>query len=139
MTDKYEFIDVDPKTVKEFMVQEFAEDNLEKTGLKSKKYCIGVQYNNEIIGASKGKIFDAALYISEFIIKKRFRKKGAGSKLIENIETYAKKNNCTKIWVDTYGYQAPDFYQQNGFVEKGRIENYRGHHPRIFFEKELDI
>ncbi len=137
MIEKIEFFDEKPENIKEFLVKEFEEDNFEKTGLKTEKYCICVKHEGEIIGASKGGIFNKALYISEFVIKKAYRKFGLGSKLIKEIEKQARNNSCNKIWVDTYGYQAPEFYVKNGFVEKGRIENYRGEHAKIFFEKEI--
>lgn len=39
--------------------------------------------------------------------------------------------------VDTYQYQAPNFYLKNGFIEIERIENYRNEYARIFFEKKI--
>jgi ribosomal protein S18 acetylase RimI-like enzyme len=137
MTEEFEFFDEKPENIKDFLIKEFEEDNFEKTGLQTEKYCICVKRKDEIIGATKGGIFDGALYISEFAIKKSYRKSGLGSKLIERIEKYAKDKNCKKIWVDTYEYQAPEFYKKNGFLEQGRIENYRGKYAKIFFEKEI--
>mgnify|MGYP001306025051 CR=1 FL=1 len=137
MTEKFEFFDKEPAGFSEFTNQEFEEHNISKTGHKTLKYYVHVLENDEIIGTSQGGMFNSALYISDFIIKKSYRKSGVGRKLINQIEEHAKKNNCKKIWVDTYEYQAPDFYKKNGFIEKGRIENYRGKHAKIFFEKKV--
>lgn len=137
MTEKFEFFDKKPEGFSEFKTKEFNEHNETVTGQKTVKYYVQTLENGEIIGASQGGIFNAALYISDFIIRKSHRKLGLGSKLMRQIEGHARSKNCDKIWVDTYEYQAPDFYTKNGFKEKGRIENYRGGHAKIFFTKEL--
>ena len=138
MTEKFEFFDKKPERFSEFTKKEFDEHNEAVTGKKTVKYYVQVLENEEIIGASQGGIFDSALYISDFIVRKSHRKTGVGSKLMRQIERHAKEKSCNRIWVDTYGYQVPEFYAKNEFKEKGRIENYRDGYAKIFFEKELD-
>jgi hypothetical protein len=38
--------------------------------------------------------------------------------------------------VDTFSFQAPEFYRKLGFREFGRID-YPPEHQRIFFQKQL--
>jgi ribosomal protein S18 acetylase RimI-like enzyme len=132
-----EFFDKKPTELEEFLKTEFEAHNEEQTGNKTKKYYVSIKKGEEMVAASSGGMFKNALYISDFIVKKGLRRSGLGSVLIEKICNHAKNNNCKKVWVDTYGYQAPEFYSKNGFIEKGRIENYRGGYAKIFFEKEL--
>lgn len=132
-----EFFEKKPTELEKFLNTEFATHNEEQTGSRTVKYYVSVKNEGEIIAASSGGVFDNALYISDFIVKKGLRKSGLGSILIEKICHHAKNNNCKKVWVDTYGYQAAEFYSKNGFIEKGRIENYRGGYAKVFFEKEL--
>ena len=56
---------------------------------------------------------------------------------MNKIEETAKQNNCDTIHVDTYGYQAPDFYKKIGYKKIGKIDNYRSGYERVFFKKEL--
>lgn len=137
MSEEFIFFEKTPEEVNDFISKEFFDDHLEKTNTQTQKYCICAKENREIIAVSKGGIFKNSLFISEFIVKKSKRNSGIGKKLIEKTEDYAKQAGCKNIWVDTYEYQAPEFYLKNNFVEKNRIKNYRGKDARIFFEKEI--
>lgn len=137
MTIEYAFITTVPQETKDFMKHEFREDHYNKTGIETDKFALQVTKNDTIIAVAKGAIFDKDLFISEFIVAKTYRKNGIGKELIIRINEYAKQKDCKNIWVDTMEYQAPEFYLKNGFIEKGRIENYRGKHARIFFKKKF--
>ena len=57
--------------------------------------------------------------------KARRRHGGLGSALIERAEALARAKDCVGMWLDTYTYQAPDFYPRHGFEEFGRIKDFR--------------
>jgi len=137
MTFDVSLSEQNPDGLDQFMSETFYEDHLKKTGQHRKKYYICVKKQNEIIAGASGGIFGDSLFISDLIISKNYRNHGLGCEILEEIENHAKENNCKNIWVDTYEYQAPRFYLKNNFVEKGRIENYRGSYARIFFSKEI--
>jgi hypothetical protein len=42
------------------------------------------------------------------------------------------------IWLDTFDFQAPDFYRGHGFTEFGKLSDYPPGHQRYFFQKRLD-
>ena len=137
MDYKYEFFEAEPKEITAFIAKEFAKDHYEHTQLNRKLYSYSAEDNGEIIAAGRGSYFGKDCNISEIIIAEPYRNKGLGRKILNRIEDMGKKSGCTRIIVDTYDYQAPEFYSKNGFIEKGRIENYRGEHARIFFEKKI--
>lgn len=41
------------------------------------------------------------------------------------------------MWLETFDFQAPDFYRKVGFVEFGAIENHPSGSRRIFFQKRF--
>ncbi len=53
-------------------------------------------------------------------------------------ETLAREKNCVGIWLDTFDFQAPEFYRQLGFSEFGQVNDYPPGHRRFFFQKCLD-
>jgi len=66
------------------------------------------------------------------------RQAGVGTRLLQAVEEYAKGAACTKILLDTFDFQAPDFYRKHGYEEYGRLID----HPSIgqthyFFVKRL--
>ncbi len=137
MTIQYKFVDCVSQETKEFMSCEFRSDHFNKTGIETQKFILQTKQNNKIIAIVKGAIFYKSLFIKEFIVAQSHRKLCIGKELIGRVENYAKNKGCKNIWVDTYEYQAPAFYLKYEFIEKGRIENYRGKHARIFFEKKI--
>lgn len=58
--------------------------------------------------------------ISEFIVSKKFRNKGAGYKLLEFMENYFKSINCEYIQLDVFAYNdnAKKFYCKNKYEER---------------------
>ena len=49
----------------------------------------------------------------------------------------AREKECVGIWLDTFSFQAPAFYQKMGYSELGQIVDYPPGHRRHFFQKRL--
>ncbi|ARG98132.1 GNAT family N-acetyltransferase [Legionella micdadei] len=92
---------------------------------------------NKIIGGALIWQHSDALYIDVLWIESEFRKKLIGSRLIEQIIEQARIKQLSKIFVDTFDFQALDFYKRHGFHEIGRIEKYLLGHDRIYLKKEM--
>ncbi len=67
------------------------------------------------------------------------RRAGAasGGRLLAEAETLARARGLVGIWLDTHGFQAPDYYPRLGYTEFGRIEDQPPGHTRRFFQKRL--
>lgn len=65
--------------------------------------------------------------------------KGAGlaREVMALAEAEAKRRGLLGMWLDTWTFQAPDFYPKFGFVECGRITDYPPGHDRIFYVKRF--
>lgn len=75
-------------------------------------------------------------YIKLLWVDEQHRGLGYASKLVSLVEDYATKAEYNCLWVDTYAYQAPEFYQKCGFVKICEVPAYQAGHARIFFKKE---
>jgi len=67
-------------------------------------------------------------WIGWFVVNEQFRKKGIGTKLLENIETDLKAMNKKKLFVSTEDDNnvAKIFYIRNGFKTEGVLHDYYG-------------
>ncbi len=83
-------------------------------------------------------IFDSeAIYIEALWIEENLRKQGYGKKLLAAAEGEAIENGCRFSLVDTWDFQAEEFYLKNGYEKIGELENYWHGHSKLFLRKKL--
>ena len=82
---------------------------------------------NRILGGITGTIFWYHLHIDFLWVDESLRGEGYGKELLAKIEDFARENNCKLIQLDTFSFQAPNFYQKFGYEVVGIIKE----HPTI--------
>ncbi|WP_312272132.1 GNAT family N-acetyltransferase [Pseudomonas sp.] len=92
---------------------------------------------NEVIGGLYGEIYYRWLFIELLAIPEETRGQGIGSRLVDMAEDVARERSCVGIWLDTFDFQAPGFYQKHGFTEFGHLDSFPPEHTRFFFQKRL--
>ncbi|MDI3355074.1 GNAT family N-acetyltransferase [Pseudomonas sp. UYIF39] len=93
--------------------------------------------NDEILGGLYGRVFYQWLYIELLSVPEQARGQGMGTKLMQMAEDLAREKECIGIWLDTFDFQAPEFYKKLGYSELGQIADYPPGHKRFFFQKRL--
>jgi N-acetylglutamate synthase-like GNAT family acetyltransferase len=54
------------------------------------------------------------------------------------LEEQVKPHGVTHLYLDTYSFQAPDFYKKLGFVEVGRYTNFpTSDIDKVFLQKKI--
>jgi GNAT superfamily N-acetyltransferase len=91
----------------------------------------------EIIGGLYGRFFYQWLFIELLSVPEQARGQGMGSTLMQMAEDLAREKACVGIWLDTFDFQAPGFYEKLGYSELGQIVDYPPGHKRFFFQKRL--
>ena len=75
--------------------------------------------------------------IEYLFVKEELRGQGIGSKLLQQAEREAKNRNCRFAFVNTYQFQAPDFYQRHGYKEVFTLQDYPYTGQRYYYQKDL--
>lgn len=70
-------------------------------------------------------------------VREDLRGRGYGRQLIEAAEAEARARGCTHVWLDSYTFQAPTFYQRLGYEVFGRLPGYPAPHGRVFLTRTL--
>lgn len=94
--------------------------------------------NDQVLGGLSGKLLYRWMFIELLAVPEQARGQGIGSRLMAMAEEWARENNCVGIWLDTFDFQAPDFYRSLGFSEFGTIDDYPPGHRRFYLQKRLD-
>ena len=91
----------------------------------------------ELAGAVTGRVNWNWLHVSLLWVRSESRGEGLGGVLLGRIENEARAMGCARAHLDTFSYQAPDFYRDHGYREFARLTDYPPGHARIFLSKDL--
>lgn len=84
-----------------------------------------------------GETFGNWLCIHFLFVSEQLRGKGIGSKLLAAAESEARQRGCKYAFVDTFSFQAPEFYKNHGYQEVFTLEEYPYTGKRHYYTKEL--
>jgi GNAT superfamily N-acetyltransferase len=90
-----------------------------------------------VFGGMLGKAYRGCLFIDILWIEDACRGKGYGKALLDKAEQFARQASCAFIHLDTFSFQAPDFYQANGYEIFGILDGYEDGIKRYFLKKVL--
>jgi GNAT superfamily N-acetyltransferase len=77
------------------------------------------------------------LFVVWLWVAEPYRRQGAGSQLLSKAEAIARERGCLSCYLDTFSFQAPEFYKRHGYEEFGRLEGFPPGHARIWLRKAL--
>ena len=80
---------------------------------------------------------ESILYVHVLFIEESYRKKTLGSLLLKKVETEAKALGGTLVHLDTFDFQAKDFYLKHGYEVFGILEDCPKGHKRFYMRKTL--
>ena len=93
--------------------------------------------SGEIVGGVIGATYWNWLYINLMWVREDLRGQGYGQQLLTLAEDEARKRGAKHAYLDTFSFQAPEFYQKYGYQEFGRLEDFPPGHTRFFMTKAL--
>ena len=77
------------------------------------------------------------LYIDVMWVREDCRKEGYGSLLLLEVEKIAKEKGCNLIRLDTFDFQAKEFYLKHGYEVFGVLEDCPVDHKRYYLKKRI--
>ena len=93
--------------------------------------------HGEIMAGLVADTFGNWLEIEYLFVKEDLRGQGIGSQLLQRAESEAKMRNCRFAFVNTYQFQAPAFYQKQGYKEVFTLKDYPCTGQRHYYQKDL--
>ena len=92
---------------------------------------------DEILGGLLGNIWGGWLHVAILWVSEPLRGKGYGQQLLAAAERYAIERGCTRVWLTTFSFQAPDFYPKLGYETFTVLEDHPTGHRHHFLQKRL--
>ncbi len=101
---------------------------------------LGIYLRNEegmVTAGLVGNTFGLWLMVKYLWISEELREQGIGSRILLKGEETAKERGCRYVFLDTFSFQAPNFYKKYGYTEVLTLENYPVDGKRHYFTKTL--
>lgn len=93
--------------------------------------------SDRVIGGLTGTIRWRWLYVEKLWLPDELRGRGLGRKLMTDTEDFARSRGCAGIHLDTFEYQALDFYKSLGYEQFGVNEGYPPGYRQYHLRKQL--
>ena len=105
---------------------------------KFQRLCFVLQAPDQtIVGGVLGELYWGWLHIDLLWVKDELRGRGYGHRLLAIVEDEARQRGAKYAYLDTFSFQAPDFYKKHGYQIFGELENFPPGHQRYFLAKQL--
>jgi ribosomal protein S18 acetylase RimI-like enzyme len=96
-----------------------------------------VDDSNSIFAGIHCQIGGNWLYIESLWIDKEYRSQGLGEELLGKVEKIALEKKCFGVYLYTYSFQNPGFYQKFGYTIFGTLENFCNENSKLYMKKIL--
>ena len=91
----------------------------------------------KVFGGIQAFMGTESIYIDVLWVEGNLQKQGYGKKLLDAVEQEAIKNGCVFSAVDTFDFQAEEFYLKNGYKRVSELKNCWFGHSKFFLRKDL--
>ncbi len=102
-----------------------------------KPLVLGLVEDAGYIGGLVGSTNFGYLHVSLLAVAPSSHGKGYGRQLMQAAENEALARGCHGAYLDTFSFQAPDFYQKLGYEIYGKLDDFPKGHCRYFLRKKL--
>ncbi len=93
--------------------------------------------DDTIIAGLTSKLFWSWIHIDYLWVAESERGRSLGSQLLAAAEKEALQRGCVGSQLDTFSFQAPEFYRKQGYTVMGSLSGYTGNQDRIYLYKHL--
>jgi len=118
-------------------LSQFNESRVGASNLRQLAILVAEPQTDEVVGGLWGGTAYSYLKIEILFLPESLRGQGLGRRLIHQAEAEAVRRGCTSCWLDTGSFQAPGFYERQGYQVFGRLDDYPPGHNLFFLRKTL--
>lgn len=113
--------------------------NIQRAGdYKSQRICFVLRSPDQVVvGGVIGATYWDWFCIDLLWVKDELRGRGYGHRLLTLAEQEARQRGAKNAHLDTFSFQAPDFYKQHGYQVFGELQDFPRGNQRYYLTKQL--
>ena len=125
----------------QYLEDRLYEHNSTVTGLSDGQWLAFLRRDDSgrIVAGVCGNTWGGTCEIRQLWVEESQRHRGLGEQLLHAAEQEARRRGCTQIVLMTFSFQAPAFYEQNGFEVVATIADHPRGHRNLLMRKRLDL
>ena len=127
----------DPDTVHEIISNLVTANDMVAPREDYRPLAATARQHDRLVGGAAGHTHWGWLFISHLWVDDRHRGAGLGSGLMDSMEDAARRRRVGAAHLDTYDFQALEFYERLGYVVFGKLDDFPTGHTRYFLQKSL--
>ncbi len=77
--------------------------------------CFAHDENGGVVGGAVGRTWGQACELQQLWVDEKRRGSGMGTQLMQAFEQRARERGCKVFYLETFSFQAPDFYRRFGY------------------------
>ena len=86
--------------------------------------CFARADSGEVIGGLRARQWGNAVEVQQLWVDEAHRRRGIGARLMHLLEQSAVGRGAAVIYLDTFSFQAPEFYRRCGYRAAARIDGF---------------
>jgi enamine deaminase RidA (YjgF/YER057c/UK114 family)/GNAT superfamily N-acetyltransferase len=91
-----------------------------------------------IVAGILGGMWGGWLHITELWVREDLRNQGYGTRLLQAAENEARTKGCRSVYLETFSFQAPEFYIRHGYQRAGQINDFPPGYTHFIMWKSLE-
>jgi predicted N-acetyltransferase YhbS len=96
-----------------------------------------IRQRGKVVAGLAAETFFGWMFVSLLWVSERHRGKELGSSLMQAAEAEARNRGVRNVYLDSFSFQAPEFYAKLGYREFGRLKDFPAGHDRVWMTKAL--
>ena len=101
--------------------------------------CYARNRDEALVGGALARWWGTACELQQIWVDEALRRRGIGASLMQQVEATAIERGCRLLYLDTFSFQAPEFYYRLGYETACRLDGFPGGGSKFILRKSLAI
>ncbi len=99
--------------------------------------CFARDEAGRVVAGAVGRTWGTASELQQIWVREDLRGRGIGARLVRSFEDLVRNRGCRLLYLDTFTFQAPDFYRKLGFEVACEFAGFPGGASKFILKKAL--
>jgi GNAT superfamily N-acetyltransferase len=99
--------------------------------------CFARTADGVVVAGAVGRRWGTAAELQQIWVREDLRRAGLGSRVARAFEDLARRRGCDLLYLDTFTFQAPAFYERLGFAVACELPGFPGGSSKLILTKRL--